>query len=502
MGRSSKQNKKRQQIASSTENKNDPQQKQKQKQRRPNKKQKRERFWIEDCKDSALPESSSLPNDDGNIKQQITLEVLITQTQLVDDYRQVPQSSKSDSTTVAVAADEKIQNAFNKKEKDLKTTAGSSSTSNLEIKKNNDIDNAQEKQPKEVKNIVSTTKLQEGGNSNSNNKTVSKDTKNNKSTDIIKSKDSIIKDDILNAFISIKRAKSAMKHMEVTGHSVENFRPLPNGDCGDGICNPYDNNEVPDKFWSQRRRLFKLFDKGIQLDKESWYSVTPEAIANHISSHLVNNCEDTIVLDPFVGCGGNAIAFARLDEVKLVVCVDKDRSKLLKAAHNAAIYGIPPEKIVFLHDNAFNILSCYKDKKLIKPLIEGDDSQISKNISTTSKEFKIGGVELLPDNIDVIFLSPPWGGMDYAKVGKRNYTLRCIKIDGIEENTTLDGDDLLNKAADALGKGAPIGLFLPKNINGISLGRSVLRAGYDCPMVMEKNVLNGKLKTVTAYIGL
>jgi trimethylguanosine synthase len=501
MGRSSKQNKKRQQIASSIENKNDP--KQKQKQRRPNKRQKRERFWIEDCKDSSLPESSSLSNDD--IKQ-ITLEVLITQTQLVDDYRQVPQSSKSDSATVAVAVavavGGKFQIEFNKKEEDLKTT-GSSSTSNLEIKKDNDIDNVQEKQPKELKNIDTTTKLQEGenNNSNNNNNTISKDTENNESTDI-KSKDIIIKDDISNAFISIKRAKSAMKHMEVTGNSVENFRPLPNGDCGDGICNPYDNNEVPDKFWSQRRRLFKLFDEGIQLDKESWYSVTPEVIANHISSHLVNKCEDTIVLDPFVGCGGNAIAFARLDEVKLVVCVDKDRSKLLKAAHNAAIYGIPPEKIVFLHDNACNILSYYKDKKLIKSLIEGNDSQISKNKSTNSKEFKIGGVELLPNCIDVIFLSPPWGGMDYAKVGKRNYTLRCIKIDGIEDNTTLDGDDILNKAADALGKGGPIGLFLPKNINGISLGRSVLRAGYDCPVVMEKNILNGKLKTVTAYIGL
>jgi hypothetical protein len=113
MGRSSKQNKKRQQIASSIENKNDP--KQKQKQRRPNKRQKRERFWIEDCKDSSLPESSSLSNDD--IKQ-ITLEVLITQTQLVDDYRQVPQSSKSDSATVAVAVavGEKFQIEFNKKE--------------------------------------------------------------------------------------------------------------------------------------------------------------------------------------------------------------------------------------------------------------------------------------------------------------------------------------------------------------------------------------------------
>jgi trimethylguanosine synthase len=47
--------------------------------------------------------------------------------------------------------------------------------------------------------------------------------------------------------------------------------------------NPFDSEEVADKYWAQRRRLFTKFDDGIQLDKESWYSVTPEVIANHIA---------------------------------------------------------------------------------------------------------------------------------------------------------------------------------------------------------------------------
>ena len=32
-----------------------------------------------------------------------------------------------------------------------------------------------------------------------------------------------------------------------------------------------------------RYRLFSKFDHGVQLDDESWYSVTPEAIAMHIA---------------------------------------------------------------------------------------------------------------------------------------------------------------------------------------------------------------------------
>lgn len=37
------------------------------------------------------------------------------------------------------------------------------------------------------------------------------------------------------------------------------------------------------KYYDQRYRLFSLFDYGIKLDEESWFSVTPEVIAKHIA---------------------------------------------------------------------------------------------------------------------------------------------------------------------------------------------------------------------------
>ena len=51
-----------------------------------------------------------------------------------------------------------------------------------------------------------------------------------------------------------------------------------------------------------------------------------------------------VILDVFCGCGGNAIAFVKLPPsiISLIICVDIDRSKLHKAAHNASIYHIPP----------------------------------------------------------------------------------------------------------------------------------------------------------------
>ena len=64
------------------------------------------------------------------------------------------------------------------------------------------------------------------------------------------------------------------------------IKSLPNGDNGDGIINPFPKDEVADKYWAQRKRLFSKFDEGVQLDKESWYSVTPEAIAGHIAQRI------------------------------------------------------------------------------------------------------------------------------------------------------------------------------------------------------------------------
>ena len=52
------------------------------------------------------------------------------------------------------------------------------------------------------------------------------------------------------------------------------------------IPNPYPPDKVQDRFWSQRRRLFSRFDEGVRLDAEGWYSVTPEAIANHVARRV------------------------------------------------------------------------------------------------------------------------------------------------------------------------------------------------------------------------
>jgi hypothetical protein len=134
--------------------------------------------------------------------------------------------------------------------------------------------------------------------------------------------------------------------------------------------------------------MFTRFDEGIQPDKESWYSVTPEAIANHIAAHLVEGKENVTMLDLFFKCGGNAIALALRKEVSLVVCVVTNLEKLKKAA-------------------------------------------------------------------------PPWGGMDYVKVGKRNYDLTCIKVEGIDTNP-VDGDQLLDLSANAVGHKL-VALFLLRN---------------------------------------
>lgn len=453
---------------------------------RPHKKLKRERFWVEDCKETTLPANASGNESSGAL---LSLEVLITRSDLTDDYRQIPSPQKLSDTTCG--NDEQTdQDAL---QRPIKTSG----------------DGEGEKAETIEKGATSPAAMNNAVERNLSSFLAKKIARIDAAAceDIVAVDGTASTIDVDKAFICVQRARSAKKPMNVAGDSVEGFMPLPNGDCGDGIVNPHPKDEVPDKFWSQRRRLFTLFDDGIQLDKESWYSVTPETIAKHIAAHLVANRENVTILDPFCGCGGNAIAFAQRPEVNLVVCVDKDIEKLKKAACNAAIYNIPGKKMVFIHSNAIAVLSSYHDGKLVFPkqheeLTGASEKKDSQN-RASSCVYKIGGTELLPLDIHCVFLSPPWGGMDYGNVGKRNYTLECIKVEGKKEkHVDMDGDGILCCAATALGTQSPVAYFLPRNINGISLGKSALKAGYTGPVVLEQNVLNGKLKTVTAYFGL
>ena len=194
------------------------------------------------------------------------------------------------------------------------------------------------------------------------------------------------------------------------------------------------------KYWQQRYRLFSLFDEGIKMDKEGWYSVTPERIAEHIAER----CRCDLIVDAFCGVGGNAIQFAFTCE--RVIAIDIDPVKIDCARHNAAIYGV--------------------------------EDRI---------EFVIGDfMELLPQlKADVVFLSPPWGGPDYASA----------EVFDIRSMITLDGAKLFEQTKRITGN---IAYFMPRNADVEQL---TALAGPGGKVEIEQNFVNTKLKTITAYYG-
>ena len=288
------------------------------------------------------------------------------------------------------------------------------------------------------------------------------------------------------------------------------FRPLPDGDCGDGIKNPYPKHIVADKYWAQRHRLFSRYDQGIQLDKESWYSVTPEAIANHIAAKMVAGSElaspdekdvkkDLVILDAFCGAGGNAIALARQPNVSLVICVDLDDDKLRLAAQNAKIYEIPDDKLLFIHADAFEVLGQYQNGALVVDPDAASQQEEDKEEDTERVHgYSLGGIGLLPKVLDRIFLSPPWGGVEYETIGPRKFNLKCIRF-----NDGLDGESMLQQSSRAVARNnaSTIACFLPRNTNGYEVGRSALKAGISGTIEVEQNVLNNKFKAITIYLG-
>lgn len=324
-----------------------------------------------------------------------------------------------------------------------------------------------------------------------------------------------------------------------------------------------------------------------------WYSVTPEAIANHIADRMtrmvlsarkkktkemnettmaltrapqtaerssIGGCSNqrrgVVILDAFCGCGGNSIAFARWNErhdkkkfqehyddddkdvndvhplarVK-AIAVENNLSRLKMAAHNAAIYNVPREDIIFIHADAIEVLNHYRHGST-RMTPRNDDcgsreggSKQQYGSETIFAGYTIGGIDILPSKIDGIFLSPPWGGMDYGNIGGKSGfdPLTSITIEscvssvnespGEEEGTTTgtatattvitNGGELLHMATNAVfddtNQEGVVAFFLPRNTDGIKLGKIAVACDIQGCYEMEQNVVNGKVKTVTTY---
>ncbi|XP_064298778.1 trimethylguanosine synthase [Phalacrocorax carbo] len=198
------------------------------------------------------------------------------------------------------------------------------------------------------------------------------------------------------------------------------------------------------KYWAQRYRLFSRFDEGIKLDREGWFSVTPEKIAEHIAIRVSQSFNCDIIVDAFCGVGGNAIQFALTS--KRVIAIDIDPEKLSLARNNAEVYGVADQ------------------------------------IEFVCGDFMVLAADL---QADVVFLSPPWGGPDYA----------TAEIFDIQTMICPDGFEIFRLSKKITNN---IVYFLPRNAD---IDQVASLAGPGGKVEIEQNFLNNKLKTITAYFG-
>lgn len=161
------------------------------------------------------------------------------------------------------------------------------------------------------------------------------------------------------------------------------------------------------KFWMQRYYYFTKFDKGIQMDNESWYSVTPEKIAKYIATLI----KGKTIIDGFCGCGGNVIQFS--EYCSKAYAIDICEKKLSMCKNNCKIYNCK-DNIEFIHS---------------------DFLQMKNKIKA-----------------DYIFLSPPWGGTEYKK--SSIYSIKKCMHPDITEIVRVS----LNVADNIL-------FFLPRNLD-------------------------------------
>lgn len=209
-------------------------------------------------------------------------------------------------------------------------------------------------------------------------------------------------------------------------------------------------SSVPPTYWNKRYVLFSRFDSGVELDGESWYSVTPECIALHVAKRL--GLAPRLVLDVCCGAGGNAIQFALCGHRVLACEVDPARAAMAK--RNAHVYGVG-HSIDFV---------CADGMQLLASLPAGA--------------------------VDYCFLSPPWGGPGYQT---EDFSL--LTNVRLESAPPANGADLFRESSRVAALG--VVYYLPRQMNALRLAGEL---GQVCAE-FETHKLAKRDHSVCAYFG-
>lgn len=218
-----------------------------------------------------------------------------------------------------------------------------------------------------------------------------------------------------------------------------------------------DNTKLT-KYYAQRYLIFTKYNRGIWMDTECWYSVTPELIARDVAKWIKLKLTNSIIsnpvqrnpitkrrirlLDLFGGGGGDDIqcALQGFD----VITIDIDPIKLKIIQHNCNIYNIKVNTVL------------------------GD------SFDTDSEIFK--------QKYDVMLASPPWGGIEYrsqtvtklSEFSPKFYNTWKYFIKNISPNTVV---------------------YLPKNVDVNEI--KCLNVPYE----VVTYYYNGKSKMICVYTG-
>ncbi|KAI0675589.1 RNA cap guanine-N2 methyltransferase-domain-containing protein [Trametes maxima] len=237
--------------------------------------------------------------------------------------------------------------------------------------------------------------------------------------------------------------------------------------------------------FSQRERFFSLYSSGCLLDEEGWYSVTPERVADQIAER----CRCDVILDAFCGVGGNAIAFARTCE--RVIALDVSPIRLALARHNAALYGVQ-DRIEFILGDFLSFAQTLQSF-----------SQPNRHVTKNRRR-----------KIDVVFLSPPWGGPSYiagsptkpsaasASLGGDDAVINAHAEFNLSRIRPIHGRDLFEVARGITNN---VAYFLPRNTSLAEISdllpQSPTEGSTPERIEVEEEWMGSKLKALTCYFG-
>ena len=320
----------------------------------------------------------------------------------------------------------------------------------------------------------------------------------------------------------------------------KNYRAVrrPAGSDPSAYRRPYTGRPYRDtnlgKYFKNRGWLWthEIYERGIKMDDDMWFSVTPFELAKHHARRLLalessetksssisvssrsgsRRGPGRLVLDGFAGVGGDAAALAFAGA--RVVAVDLSLPRLEAARHNAGLFfvdGSPPSSSISSSD------VCGEQK-------EGEDEK-EEELQQRGKE--PGGGEKKGEHIqqhqeglfdivtgdffsvaprmrvDCVFMSPPWGGPGYSGGTKSDSGESFFRVTDDIGGLGVGVSALLVAAASALAPAAPldVAIFLPRSTFLPDLVEAATKLGVS--LEVERAVAAGRETVigVTAYFG-